>query len=57
MDPCTGGGKGRESSKRLLRESGFSDLSEKVYPGMRHEIMNERGKEEVFADIAGFFGE
>lgn len=56
-DPCTGGGKGRELSKRLLRESGFSDLSEKVYTGMRHEIMNERGKDEVFADIAGFFGE
>ena len=56
-DPCTGGEKGRKSSVKALRDCGFADLTEKVYPGMRHEIMNERGKEEVFADIAGFFGE
>ena len=47
----SGGGKGRKSSVKALRGCGFADLSEKVYPGMRHEILNETEKSLVYQDV------
>ncbi len=35
-----------------LTASGSNDAELKIYPAMRHEILNEKGKEEVYADIA-----
>ena len=37
-----------------LKSVGFSDIYSKMYPGMRHEIFNEIGKEEVFSDMTKF---
>lgn len=34
-----------------LRESGKRSVDVKLYPGMRHEPVNERGRAHVFADI------
>ena len=36
----------------FLREAGYRQVSSKVYPGMRHEVLNELKKEEVWTDIA-----
>ncbi len=54
-DVCTGGYKGRSDSIKILRLAGFNDIKEKVYPHMRHEIINENGNKEVFEDILKFF--
>ncbi len=54
-DPCTGGDKGAADSLAVLKEAGFSHFKEIVYPDMRHEILNEKGKQEVYEDVAAFF--
>ena len=35
----------------LIRKAGYEEISGKMYPGMRHEILNETGKLEVYEDI------
>lgn len=54
-DPCTGGEKGSQDSIRVLLEAGFSSIDEISYPNMRHEILNETEKEQVYQDIIGFY--
>ncbi len=53
-DPCTGGEKGREASAERLRRAGFTRLEEVILPGMRHEILNETGRQEVCQRILAF---
>ena len=53
-DPCTGGEKGRADSEKVLRKAGFRELEIVTLDGMRHEILNETGKEEVYARILAF---
>lgn len=36
------------------REAGVSDLTFNIYPGMRHEILNETGKQQVWNDVIGW---
>jgi alpha-beta hydrolase superfamily lysophospholipase len=47
------GGYGKEIGKLLniLKKCGFSNLSSKIYPDCRHEILNELNHEEVYSDI------
>ena len=40
------------SSVLFLQERGYGEVSYRLYPGLRHEILNERGKEQIFAEIA-----
>ncbi len=40
-------------SIEMMRELGY-EVSGKLYEGMRHEILNEIGKEEVYADLLKF---
>lgn len=54
-DPCTGGDKGAADSLQVLKKAGFSRFEEIVYPDMRHEILNETGKEKVYQDVARFY--
>ena len=53
-DPCTGGEKGRADSEAVLRKAGFRELEIVTLDGMRHEILNETGQEEVFRIIRTF---
>ena len=53
-DPCTGGEKGRADSETVLRKAGFRELKIVILDGMRHEILNETGKEEVLRKILEF---
>ena len=34
-----------------MRYVGYRDVSAKLYEGMRHEILNEKKKEQVYKDI------
>ncbi len=49
---------GRASAARLreeyLRRSGLSDVELHVYPGARHEVLNESNRDEVVGDLVGW---
>jgi alpha-beta hydrolase superfamily lysophospholipase len=53
-DPCTGGEKGRKDSEAVLRKAGFREIQVVTLDGMRHEILNETGREEVYRRILEF---
>lgn len=50
-DPIGNFGKGVQQTVDNLEKDGFKDVSIKLYPGMRHEILNEDVKEDVYAEI------
>ena len=35
----------------LMKKVGYASAEVRLYPGMRHEILNENGKETVWNDI------
>lgn len=51
-DPCIGGVRKFASAVRAMRSAGYRDVKGKLYPGMRHEILNETDKEKVYRDVA-----
>lgn len=51
-DPVGNYGKGVEKAYRSLQGVGVRDLTLKLYPEDRHELMNELDREQVMADIA-----
>lgn len=50
-DPVGNYGKGVREVESLLRQAGVRDLTVRLYPGARHEILNEINRQEVYADI------
>ena len=53
-DPVTGGEKWRKDSAKFLADMGYADIRRKVYPGFRHEIYHDTGREIPFADVMEF---
>ena len=53
-DPCTGGKKGTASSIATLQKAGFKNITRIDYENMRHEILNEDNKEQVYKDVVEF---
>lgn len=51
MDPVGGFGEGTRQVFKQLQMAKIEDLSLKLYPGLRHEILNEPGKEQIYKDI------
>ena len=51
-DPVGEMGKGVKAAAELLRDAGVEQVDCELYPGMRHEIHNEIGHEQVYADLA-----
>lgn len=51
MDPVGDYGKGVRVVYDLLKEAGVKDLTIKLYPGARHEVLNETNRGEVYDDI------
>ena len=39
---------------RLLKQAGYANVRGRIYPGMRHEILNEPKKKYVYRDILKF---
>lgn len=53
-DPCLGGSKKLLQAVQHLKRRGYDRVSFRMYPGMRHEILNEKGRFRVYHDIAYF---
>ncbi len=53
-DPVGNYGKGVEQAAKEFRKAGMINVACKLYPGCRHEILNELNKEEVYADITNW---
>ncbi len=56
-DACTGYEKGSKASILVLTRAGFNNIRRIAYTGMRHELINESGKEKVYKDILSFLRE
>ena len=56
-DPCTGGSKGRKDSYSILLGAHFTNIQVITIPHMRHEILNETGKNDVYQKILEFLNE
>lgn len=54
QDPVGAMGKGVNKVARWFREVGMKEVTVKLYPGGRHEMLNEINRDEVFADVAAW---
>jgi alpha-beta hydrolase superfamily lysophospholipase len=54
MDPCGGYGKGVDTVVQWMRKAGHTNVTYKVYPGARHELHNETGREAYYDDVASW---
>ena len=50
QDPVGGMGKGVRKVHRMYEKAGVRDLTLKLYPGGRHEMLNELNRDEVYRD-------
>jgi alpha-beta hydrolase superfamily lysophospholipase len=50
-DPVGGQGKGVARVAHNYRSAGMTDVTLKLYPGARHELLNETNADEVVADV------
>lgn len=50
-DPCRTTDKDFEKAVEHMKSVGYSNVSGKLYPGMRHEILNETDRQTVWDDI------
>lgn len=53
-DPVGDYGKGVEKAYKKFKKAGIKDVNIKLYPGYRHEILNDNCREEVEGDILAF---
>lgn len=51
QDPVGNYGEGPKQVAEWLRAAGVREVQLKLYPGMRHEVLNEIGKEEAYQDV------
>ena len=51
QDPCIINLKKFSEAVSFLRNRGYREVTSQVYPGMRHEILNEIGRENVWTDV------
>ncbi|WP_274363612.1 alpha/beta hydrolase [Paenibacillus thermotolerans] len=56
-DPLGKNGKGVLRLYRTFRKLGIEDVTIKLYPGGRHEMLNETNRDEVFRDMIGWLDE
>jgi len=54
-DPVGGYGKEIQRYLSVLKKAGFSNVTSKLYPECRHELLNELNNEEVYSDIQQWF--
>ena len=53
-DPLAGGGALIQLLGQRYREAGLTDVTVRLYPAARHEILNETNRDEVTADIVAW---
>ena len=54
QDPVGQFGKGVGRVAQQLLQAGFGHVKTRLYPGIRHEILNETNKEQVYRDVAAW---
>ena len=54
LDPVTKGKKGIKDSENTLKKAGYKNVTTIVYKDMKHEVLNEIGKELVYQDVLSF---
>lgn len=54
-DPCMLSKREFLKSILFLRKTGYRHVTGRLYSGMRHEILNEPGRQKVFEEAAAFF--
>ena len=54
LDPCMQGEDALRNAVNILIGGGYPNTGAEIYSDMRHEILNENGKEKVYADILGY---
>lgn len=50
-DACAPDQKGFDAAVQHMKQAGYLNVSAKMYPGMRHEILNEDDRMTVYADV------
>ena len=50
-------GAGVQKVAEMLKESGHTRVTTKIYPECRHEVLNELNRDEVMNDIAAWIKE
>ena len=53
-DPVIAGEKNWHKSQDLLRQVGYRNISGILYPGLRHEILNEASRQDIYENILEF---
>lgn len=56
-DPVGSYGKGVLQCSKAFREAGMTDVTCKLYPLGRHEILNEINREEVYEDVSSWLNQ
>ena len=54
-DPCAPDAKGFEDAVNRMREAGYRSVTAKLYPGMRHELLNHAERQLVYDDLLALF--
>ena len=54
-DPCAPDRKGFEAAVQRMKDDGYRTVTAKMYPGMRHEVLNHTERQIVFDDLAALF--
>lgn len=53
-DPCKASVKAFDSAVEHMKNQGYANVDSKLYPGMRHEILNETDRMTVWQDVVSF---
>lgn len=54
QDPVGNMGKGVLKAVEAFRKAGMQNVTVELYPNMRHETLNETGKEQVYGDVVSW---
>lgn len=55
-DPCAPDRKGFDDAVERVKRDGYRNVTAKMYPGMRHEILNHAEHQLVYDDLLALFG-
>lgn len=56
QDPVGACGAGVRQAAEALERAGVADVTVRLYEGMRHEVLNEPGHAQVYADVTDWIG-
>ena len=54
-DPVGDMGAGVRRTYDAFKRAGIKDVTLKLYPGLRHEILNEKNRQLVYDDVLAFY--